>query len=41
MSLYSVKRVIAWLKVKNGNWRLGRDMDHFVSSAAELRKGRM
>ena len=39
MSLYSVKRVLVQLKDKNTNWCLGRDMDHLVNSAAELRQG--
>ena len=39
MSLYSMKRVLVELKVKNRHWCLGRDMDHLVNSAAELRQG--
>ena len=41
MSLYSVKRVLVKLKVKNRNWCLKRDMDHLVNSASELRQGGM
>ena len=39
MSLYSAKRVLIQFKSKNRNWCLGRDMDHLVDSAAELRQG--
>ena len=39
MSLYSVKRVLVYLKVNSRNWCLERGMDHLVNSAAKLRQG--
>ena len=40
MSLYSVRKMLVQFKVKNRNLCLGRDMDHLVNSAAELRQDR-